>query len=96
MRILFLKGLLAAPFLVVITGICHAATFSDNFNNQNFTSSNWIDGSNQASQTWSSMPLSRADFGWHATAESLSTEETAVKIANNCQEYYNAKLYIRR
>lgn len=94
MRILFRKCFLAVLILVVLAGISHAATFSDNFNDPNYTSSNWIDGNSLSPHTWSSMPLNGSDLGLHATVDSLDTKEPAVMIANNGQAYYNAGLYV--
>lgn len=89
-----LTGLVATFFGVGITNISYAATFSDNFDDPAFTTSHWLDGNPLAPQTWSFVPLNGSDLGYHATVDSLSTNEPAVKIANNAQEYYTSGLHI--
>ena len=92
----FLAGLATAVFLVGIISICHAATFSDDFDDPDFTNSHWQDGNDLVPQTWSFVPLNGSDIGYHATIDvsPLSTEEPAVKIAENGKEYCNAGLYL--
>ena len=92
----FLAGLATAIFLVGIISICHAATFSDDFDDPDFTNSHWQDGNDLVPQTWSFVPLNGSDLGYHATIDvsPLSTEEPAVKMADNGKEYCIAGLYI--
>jgi len=87
-------GLATAVFLVGIISISHATTFSDDFDDPDFTNSHWLDGTPWAPQTWSSVTLNGSDLGYHSTVDSLSTNEPAVKIADNGKEHNNAGLYI--
>lgn len=90
----FLTGLATAVFLVGIISISHATTFSDDFDDPDFTNSHWLDGTSSVPQTWSSVILNGSDLGYHSTVDSLSTDDPAVKIADNGKEYNNAGLYI--
>lgn len=94
MRGKFLTGLATAVFLVGIVSISHATTFSDDFDDPDFTNSHWLDGNPLAPQTWSSVILNGSDLGYHSTVDSLGTLEPAVKVADNGKEYNNAGLYI--
>jgi hypothetical protein len=90
----FLTALAIAVFLVGIVSISHATTFSDDFDDPDFTNSHWLDGNPLAPQTWSSVILNGSDIGYHSTVDSLGTLEPAVKVADNGKEYNNAGLYI--
>lgn len=85
-----------AILLLGLSGISNAAIFSDNFDDPDFTNSHWVDGNPVVPQTWSFTTIGGTDLGYHASIDvpPLTTEEPAVKVADNGREYYSSGLYI--
>ena len=88
-----LTGLVVAVLLVGITSISHAAIFTDTFDDPAYTNSHWQDGTPDVPQTWSFISLNGSDLGYHATVDTYTTADPAVKF-HNTGEYYNAGLYL--
>lgn len=79
----FLSGLLAGVFLIGIANISHAAIFTDNFDNSDFTNSHWVIGDSWPPQTWSFVSLDGSDLGYQGTVDTYNTGDPTSQVANN-------------
>jgi hypothetical protein len=91
-RLRFYFFLTTVISLLSLSTIVYSGTFTDTFDDPNFTNSNWMVYDTGVQQTWSFPLIGPANSGYHVSTTSSSAP--GAMLANNGIEYYSTDLYI--
>jgi hypothetical protein len=91
-RLMVYSFLTGTVLLLSLSTVVYCGTFTDTFDDPNFTNNNWMDYDTGIQQTWSFPLIAPANSGYHVSTTSSSPP--AAKSANKGIEYYSTDLYI--
>ncbi|MDT8378536.1 MAG: DUF4214 domain-containing protein [Desulfotignum sp.] len=89
-RLGFYCFLTAVVLLLLLSTVVYSDTFTDTFDDPNFTNSNWVTATD-VQQSWSFPILNGSDLGYHVST--TSKEWPGAMTANNNASFYSAGLY---